>query len=79
VRAVPVFNAFTFTDDGSGGHLTPRPPEERGTSPAVTNNNLRRCPGASGPSPTDRSAPFVDDGDLANPDCDPSQSVGATG
>lgn len=79
IRGVPVFNAFTFTDDGSGGHLTPRPAGERGTSPAVTNNNLRRCPGASGPTPGDRSAPFVDSGDLANPDCDPSQSAGATG
>jgi phospholipid/cholesterol/gamma-HCH transport system substrate-binding protein len=79
VRTLPVFNAYTFTDDGDGGHLTPRPASERGTNPALTNNNLRRCPGASGPAPADKSAPFVDDGDLAAPDCDPSQSVRPTG
>ena len=79
IRGLPIFNAYTFTDDGSGGHLTPRPPAERGTSPALTSGNLRRCPGASTPRPADGSAPFVDDGDLAAPDCDPAQTVRATG
>jgi phospholipid/cholesterol/gamma-HCH transport system substrate-binding protein len=79
VHSVPIFNAFTFGDDANGGHLTPRPANERGTSPAVTTGNLRRCPGTSAPSPADRSAPFVDDGDLANNDCDPSQTVRAAG
>jgi phospholipid/cholesterol/gamma-HCH transport system substrate-binding protein len=79
IRAVPIFNAFTFADDGNGGHLTPRPASERGTNPALTTGNLRRCPGASTPAPADKSAPFVDDGDLAAPDCDPSESVRATG
>jgi phospholipid/cholesterol/gamma-HCH transport system substrate-binding protein len=79
VRGLPIFNAFTFTDDANGGYLTPRPAAERGTSPALTNGNLRRCPGASTPAPADRSAPFVDSGDLAAPDCDPSQTVRATG
>ncbi len=79
VRGVPIFNAFTFTDDANGGHLTPRPVGERGSSPALTTGNLRRCPGASTPAPADHSAPFVDSGDLAAPDCDPSQNVRATG
>lgn len=79
VRGLPIFNAYTFTDDANGGYLTPRPAAERGTSPALTNGNLRRCPGASTPAPADRSAPFVDSGDLAAPDCDPSQTVRATG
>jgi phospholipid/cholesterol/gamma-HCH transport system substrate-binding protein len=79
IRGNPIFNAYTFTDDGDGGHLTPRPAAERGSSPALTSGNLRRCPGASTPAPADRSAPYVDSGDLAAPDCDPSQSVRATG
>jgi phospholipid/cholesterol/gamma-HCH transport system substrate-binding protein len=79
IRGLPIFNAFTFSDDANGGHLTPRPVAERGTSPALTSGNLRRCPGASTPAPGDRSAPYVDNGDLAAPDCDPSQSVRATG
>ena len=79
IRGLPIFNAYTFTDDANGGYLTPRPAAERGTSPALTNGNLRRCPGASTPAPADRSAPFVDSGDLAAPDCDPSQTVRATG
>ncbi|MES1193446.1 MAG: MlaD family protein [Solirubrobacterales bacterium] len=79
VRGLPIFNAYTFTDDANGGYLTPRPAAERGTNPALTNGNLRRCPGASTPAPADRSAPYVDSGDLAAPDCDPSQNVRATG
>jgi phospholipid/cholesterol/gamma-HCH transport system substrate-binding protein len=79
IRSVPIFNAFTFGDDGSGGHLTPRPAAERGTNPAVTNGNLRRCPGAATPAPADGSAPYVDNGDLAKADCDPSQTVRPTG
>jgi phospholipid/cholesterol/gamma-HCH transport system substrate-binding protein len=79
VRGLPIFNAYTFTDDANGGYLTQRPAAERGTSPALTNGNLRRCPGASTPAPADRSAPFVDSGDLAAPDCDPAQTVKATG
>jgi phospholipid/cholesterol/gamma-HCH transport system substrate-binding protein len=79
VRGLPIFNAFTFNDDANGGYLTPRPAAERGSSPALTSGNLRRCPGASTPAPADRSAPYVDSGDLAAPDCDPSQSVRSTG
>lgn len=79
IRSVPVFNAYTFADDGSGGTLTPRPAAERGTNPALSFGNTRRCPGTSVFAPADRSVPFVDDGPLANADCDPSQSVRANG
>jgi phospholipid/cholesterol/gamma-HCH transport system substrate-binding protein len=79
IRTLPVFNAFTFTDDANGGHLTPRPANERGSNPALTNGNLRRCPGTSTPAPSDGSTPFVDNGDLAAPDCDPTERVRATG
>lgn len=79
VRAVTNFNAYTFADDASGGTLTPRPFDQRGTSPALSFGNLRRCPGASVFAPADGSAPFVDDGDLAKSDCDPSQTVRPAG
>jgi phospholipid/cholesterol/gamma-HCH transport system substrate-binding protein len=79
IRSVPVFNAFTYGEDGGTPQLTPRPTDQRGTNPALTNGNLRRCPGASMPAPSDNSAPFVDDGDLAASDCDSSETVKATG
>jgi phospholipid/cholesterol/gamma-HCH transport system substrate-binding protein len=79
LRTVPILNAFTFKDDANGGTLTPRPAGDRGTNPALTNGNLKRCPGASTPAPADKSAPYVDSGDLANADCDASESVRATG
>lgn len=75
IRTVPVFNAFTFKDDANGGTLTPRPASERGTNPAVSTGNLARCPGAA----TGASTPFVDQGPLANPDCNPAETVRATG
>lgn len=75
-RTMPIFDAFNFVDDAEGGHYTPKPPAERGRSPYLKLGNLRRCPGASTPAPADASAPFVDTGELANPDCDPSQRVG---
>jgi phospholipid/cholesterol/gamma-HCH transport system substrate-binding protein len=75
-RTMAVFDAFGFVDDPDGGHLVPKPPSERGSSPYLSLGNLRRCPGAATPSPADGSAPFVDTGELANPDCDPSQRVG---
>jgi phospholipid/cholesterol/gamma-HCH transport system substrate-binding protein len=76
-RAMAVFDAFDFVDDSEGGHLDPKAPAARGRSPYLKLGNLRRCPGTAAPSPADGSAPFVDSGELANPDCDPSQSVGA--
>jgi phospholipid/cholesterol/gamma-HCH transport system substrate-binding protein len=77
-RSVPVFDAFNFTDDADGGSLTPKPAAERGSSPNLSTGNLRRCPGSGAPRPADGSAPFVDMGDLAKPDCDPSQVIGGT-
>jgi phospholipid/cholesterol/gamma-HCH transport system substrate-binding protein len=78
VRGAGIFNAFTYADDANGGHLTPRPSSDRGTNPALKTGNLKRCPGAAAPA-SDGSTPFIDGGDLANTDCDPAQSVGATG
>ena len=77
-RSTPVFDAFNFTDDADGGSLTPKPAAERGSSPNLSTGNLRRCPGAGAARPADGSAPFVDMGELANPDCDPSQVIGGT-
>jgi phospholipid/cholesterol/gamma-HCH transport system substrate-binding protein len=77
-RAMPIFDAFHFVDDAQGGHLEPKSPAARGASPYLSTGNLRRCPGAAARSPSDGSAPFVDSGELANPDCDPSQTPGAT-
>ena len=78
-RTMPVFNAFEFIDDAEGGRLEPNPPNERGSSPAVSAGNLRRCPGAATRAPADGSAPFVDSGPDANADCDPSQRPGGGG
>jgi phospholipid/cholesterol/gamma-HCH transport system substrate-binding protein len=74
-RTVPVFDAFNFSDDGQGGSLTLKERSEKGKSPYLSSGNLRRCPGTSLPSLSDASAPFVDTGPLANPDCDPSQVI----
>jgi phospholipid/cholesterol/gamma-HCH transport system substrate-binding protein len=76
-RAMAVFDAFHFVDDPLGGRLEPKAPAARGESPYLRVGNLRRCPGAAAPTPADGSAPFLDTGELANPDCDPSQGVGA--
>ena len=75
-RTVPVFDAFEFTDDANGGSLAPKPAATRGSSPYLSTGNLRRCPGAAAPPSPDGSSPFVDIGELANPDCDPSQVIG---
>jgi phospholipid/cholesterol/gamma-HCH transport system substrate-binding protein len=77
-RAMAVFDAFHFVDDPLGGRLEPKPPAARGSSPYLKLGNLQRCPGSAARTPADGSAPFVDSGALANPDCDPSQAVGAT-
>ena len=75
-RAMAVFDAFQFEEDAEGGHLDPKAPAERGRSPYLSLGNLRRCPGAAAAAPADGSAPFVDAGELANADCDPSQVPG---
>jgi phospholipid/cholesterol/gamma-HCH transport system substrate-binding protein len=73
VRVSPIFDAFSFNDDGNGGTLQPKEPDQRGVAPALKFGNLRRCPGAATAPPADGSAPWVDNGPMANPDCDPSQ------
>jgi phospholipid/cholesterol/gamma-HCH transport system substrate-binding protein len=78
-RSLPIFDALGFTGSPGGGYLTPKPAAERGSSPYLSHGNLRRCPGAAAPAPADGSSPYVDSGALANPDCDPSQTVRATG
>jgi phospholipid/cholesterol/gamma-HCH transport system substrate-binding protein len=75
-RTEPVFDAFGFTDDAAGGQLTPKAPNDRGKPGVLQTGKLRRCPGAAAVVP-DGSAPFVDRGPLANPDCDPSQRLEA--
>ena len=74
-RTLPIFDAFSFTDDPSGGTLTAKDKSQRGMSPYVTTDSLRRCPGTSLPRLSDSSAPFVDNGPLANPDCDPTEVI----
>ena len=74
-RTVPIFDAFSFKDDAAGGTLAVEPPSQRGASPYLTTGSTRRCPGASLPALSDGSAPFVDNGPLANPDCDSSEGV----
>lgn len=77
-RTLPVFDAFRFTDDAAGGSLSPKAPAERGRGDGLSTGNLKRCPGAGAPRPADGSAPFVDNGPLANADCDPTQVPGGT-
>jgi phospholipid/cholesterol/gamma-HCH transport system substrate-binding protein len=74
-RTIPIFDAFNFTDDANGGKLTPKPRDEGGLSQYLTTGHLRRCPGASLPPLSDSSTPFVDSGDLARPDCDPTDVI----
>lgn len=76
-RSLPVVDAFRLSDEPGGRTLLPKPPGERGRSDALTHGNLRRCPGTAGALPADRSAPFVDQGPLANADCDPTERIGA--
>ncbi|MCW3039786.1 MAG: hypothetical protein JWM31_1691 [Solirubrobacterales bacterium] len=77
LTAMPVFDAYRFQDDAQGGALTPKAPADRGRSDALSTGNLRRCPGAATAALPDGSTPYVDAGDLAAPDCDPSQTPGA--
>jgi phospholipid/cholesterol/gamma-HCH transport system substrate-binding protein len=74
-RTVPIFDAFNFTDDANGGTLTLKDRSERGKSPYLTTGHTRRCPGSSLPPLTDGSAPFVDSGALAAPDCNPGDAI----
>ncbi len=77
-RTVPVFDNFSFTDDAQGGTLTQTPPNQLGSGGALKTGFLYRCPGAGIVPPPDHSAPFVDSGSLANPDCHASETIGGT-
>jgi phospholipid/cholesterol/gamma-HCH transport system substrate-binding protein len=75
-RTLTIFDAYATKD---GVHLTPKPAGERGSDANVKTGQLRRCPGAAAPALPDHSSPFIDDGPLANPDCDPTQLPGGAG
>jgi phospholipid/cholesterol/gamma-HCH transport system substrate-binding protein len=77
-RTVPVFDAFSFSDDPQGGTLSPKPPNLRGSGGALKTGFLYRCPGGAIVPPGDGSAPFVDSGPLSNPHCRPSEKIGGT-
>ncbi len=70
-RVQPIFNAYSFAANPTGGALTPLPPSQR--MAGLQSGVVRRCPGASIAPPADGSAPWRDgDGSL---DCDPSLVV----
>jgi phospholipid/cholesterol/gamma-HCH transport system substrate-binding protein len=75
-RTLAVFDAYSTSD---GVHLTPKPAADRGRDANLKTGQLRRCPGAAARPLPDGSSPFVDNGPLANPDCDPAQAPGAGG
>jgi len=67
-RIQPIFNAYSFADNPTGGTLTPIAPSQR--LAGLQTGFVRRCPGAASQPPTDGSAPWRDaPGTL---DCDPS-------
>jgi phospholipid/cholesterol/gamma-HCH transport system substrate-binding protein len=75
-RTLTIFDAYSTTD---GVHLTPKPADQRGREANLKTQQLRRCPGAATAALPDGSAPFVDNGPLANADCDPAQVPGGAG
>jgi phospholipid/cholesterol/gamma-HCH transport system substrate-binding protein len=54
-RIQPIFNAFSYGSNPSGGILTPIPPSERFAG--LQSGFLKRCPGAATQTPQDESAP----------------------
>ena len=77
-RTVPVFDAFSFSDDAQGGTLIPKPTNLRGSGGDLETGFLQRCPGGAIAPPLDASAPFVDSGPLSNAHCRPSETIGGT-
>lgn len=75
-RTLPVFDAYSTKD---GINLTPKPAADRGQDANLKTGQLRRCPGSAAREVPDGSAPFVDNGPLANPDCNAAQVPGAGG
>jgi phospholipid/cholesterol/gamma-HCH transport system substrate-binding protein len=76
ISAMPMFDAYRFNDDAEGGTLTPKDPADRGKGAPLSTGNTKRCPGSAQGLLSDGSGPFVDAGDLANADCDPSETPG---
>ncbi len=64
-RVQPIFNAFAFSDDESGGELEAIPPAERFRRLRYT--GIKRCPGSAIQPPQDGSAPYREPAT----DCDP--------
>jgi phospholipid/cholesterol/gamma-HCH transport system substrate-binding protein len=64
-RIQPMFNLFQFTENPSGGLLTPQDPDDR--LAGAQTGFYKRCPGSATQVPADNSAPFQDNG----LDCDP--------
>jgi phospholipid/cholesterol/gamma-HCH transport system substrate-binding protein len=69
-RIQPIFNAFSFADNPTGGVLTPQDPEDR--FDALQTGILKRCPGAAIQTQPDGSNPFLDGSNLGPDDCDPA-------
>jgi phospholipid/cholesterol/gamma-HCH transport system substrate-binding protein len=70
-RVQPIFSAFTFSDNGGDGVLTPASPADR-RNVITDRGNDRRCPGAATQPAQDGSSPFTDDGRLTTDDCNPA-------
>jgi phospholipid/cholesterol/gamma-HCH transport system substrate-binding protein len=70
-RVQPIFSAFTFSDNGGDGLLTPATAADRRNGISDRGND-RRCPGGATQAAQDASSPFTDDGRLTTNDCDPS-------
>jgi phospholipid/cholesterol/gamma-HCH transport system substrate-binding protein len=66
-RIQPMFNAYNFDDNPTGGVLTPLPPDQR--LAGLQTGVIKRCPGSATQPPADGSAPWRDGG--GNLDCDP--------
>ena len=69
-RIQPIFNAFTYVGDGTGGQLVPNALNNK--YDGLQTGVVARCPGAASQPAADGSAPYTDGGNLGSDDCDPS-------
>jgi phospholipid/cholesterol/gamma-HCH transport system substrate-binding protein len=67
-RIQPIFNAYSFADNPTGGSLTPIAPSQR--LAGLQTGFVKRCPGAASQPAADGSAPWRDV--VGALDCDPS-------
>jgi phospholipid/cholesterol/gamma-HCH transport system substrate-binding protein len=71
IRVQPIFNAFSFQDNGGNGVLRRLDAAQR--KDLITDRgNERRCPGSAAAPTADASSPNTDDGKLTRDDCDPA-------